>query len=267
LATERAGDRDLVARRNSITASANVLKILDILARRGRITLLDAAAEVGVSTSTAYRLLSTLESAGLADRVRGEGYRAGAKLLEWSMSLLVHLDTRAAAQPTLRGLAAETGLHAFLALLRETGLTTVEIAAPTPDDGQRAFPSLAAPLHATGGGKAVAIHLDPVRLADLLGPEPYQRFTASTPTTWRELRPQLDLVRTRGYAVSANETQEDWVGVGAAILVAGEVTGAISVAGPSTKVGDELIRVIGPRVVRAAHEVADIELRRLSTSG
>jgi DNA-binding IclR family transcriptional regulator len=259
--------RELVARRNTIASSANVLKILDLLARRGHVALAEAAASASVSTSTAYRLLSTLESSGLADRVPGKGYRPGAKMLEWSMSLLVHLDTRTAAQPILRALAATSGSHVFLALLRDTGLTTVEIIPPSPDAPPRRWPGMTGALHATGGGKAVAIHLEPTRLAELLGPEPYQRFTGSTPTTWRELRPQLDLARSRGYAVAINETQEDWTGVGAAILVRGEAIGAVSLAGPAGRFNEETIDLSGQRVMRAAAEIGEIEGRRTEPVG
>ena len=46
-------------------------------------------------------------------------------------------------------------------------------------------PGAAVPIHAAALGKAVAVHLEPQQLAAMLGPEPYERFTPNTPTTWQ----------------------------------------------------------------------------------
>jgi DNA-binding IclR family transcriptional regulator len=250
--------RRTVASRNAVNASMNALVILDQLARGGQVSLADAARVAGVSNSTAFRVLSTLEAFGLADRSPKGGYRGGARLLSWIVSLHAHLDTQGVAGPALRELSRVSGDHVYLALLRETGLTVVEALPPEPDAPPFIGLHPGAPIHATALGKAVAMHLEPTRLAALLGPEPYQRFTPVTPTSWRDLRPQLDEARSRGYATAVDEMRDGWTGVAAPIMDDGEVLGSVSVFGPTSGYTPGRISDAGGWVLGA---VRDIEQR------
>jgi len=261
-AEEPGSPRSLVARRNSTTASTNVLKVLDLLAGRGRVSLVETAESLAVSTSTAYRLLATLEAFDLADRLPVGGYRPGARLLRWTSSVLVHLDTRTFAEPILKALVAKSGDYVYLSLLRESGLAVVDELAPRP--GQPPFeegdPS--APLHATAMGKAVAIHLEPLRLARLLGPEPYERYSEATLTAWRELRADLDEARTRGYTTAVDEIRPGWTGVAAAIFAGGDVIGSVSAFGPTADYDEARTALVGRWVMAAAAEITERETSR-----
>ena len=62
----------------------------------------EAAELAGVSKSTAYRLLATLEVAGLAERLPESGYRAGVEAMRWASRLLAGLDVRTVALPALQ---------------------------------------------------------------------------------------------------------------------------------------------------------------------
>ena len=70
------GDEDRGGR-YSINAVANALALMAALAEHESLSLADAALVTGVSRSTAYRLLVTLEEARLAERMASGGYRAG----------------------------------------------------------------------------------------------------------------------------------------------------------------------------------------------
>ena len=259
IAAELAVDRRPPAERNSIAAAANVLSLLKVLANEQHVTLERAAAEADVSVSSAYRLLSTLESAGLAERVRGGGYRPGASALEWAGNLLNRLDARRTALPIVRRLPMLPGESGYLALLRTAGLTAVII---SPADASWPLPQnpvsldSTVPLHAAALGRSVAIHLEPGRLAHLLGPEPYHRYTERTVTTWRELSPYLDDARLNGYALAVDEVTMGVSGVAAAVWAGGDVIGSISIAGPTRAfVGDRAAEA-ARAVVEAAREVS-----------
>ena len=247
------------AERNSIAAAANVLAILRILANEQHVTLERAAAEADVSVSSAYRLLSTLESAGLAERVRGGGYRPGAGALEWAGNLLNRLDARRAALPIVRQLPMLPGETGYLALLRTAGLTAVII---SPADASQPLAQnpvsldSTVPLHAAALGRAVAIHLEPGRLAHLLGPEPYHRYTDRTVTSWRELSPFLDDARVNGFAVSVDEVTMGVSGVAAAVWAGEDVIGSISIAGSTEEFGSDRQADAARAVVEAAREVS-----------
>ena len=128
------------AERYSIGAVSKALVLLDALADHRSLSLGDAAEAAGASKSSAYRLLATLEAAGLAERLPEGGYRAGAGAIRWASQLLGQLDVRTVAEPTLRRLRDETGETVNLAVLRDTSLIYVE------DPGQS--------LTAANGGRA-----------------------------------------------------------------------------------------------------------------
>ena len=245
------------AERYSIGAVANALSLLGAIAEREVLSLGEAAEIAGVSKSTAYRLLATLEVAGLVERLPESGYRAGVEAIRWASRLLASIDVRSAAMPSLRRLRDETGETVNLAILRDTSLAYVEILESPAAFRMADVPGAVVPVHATALGQAISIHLEPHRLATLIGPEPYQRFTPNTPTSWEAFNANLGSARARGYGVDLEAVALGVACVGAAVLDSGRVVGAISVSAPRTRLSNERIDAIGPRLVAAAREVSD----------
>ena len=247
---ERAG-------RYTIEAVANALAIFGAIAGRDVLSLGDASEVAGVSKSTAYRLLATLEGAGFVERLPGGGYRAGAEAVRWASLLLAQLDVRTVAGPMLRQLRDETGETVNLAVLRDDSLVYVDILESPSPFRMADVPGSVAPLHATALGKAVAIHLDPARLAAILGPEPYVQLTGRTPGTWQELNERLGRARTDGYAVDMEEVAAGVACVAAPILVRGQVIAAISVSAPRARMTDDVIATVGRRIVEVAALISE----------
>jgi DNA-binding IclR family transcriptional regulator len=249
-------DRQRQAERYSIGAVENALSLLGAIAEREVLGLAEAADIAGVSKSTAYRLLATLEVAGLVERLPESGYRAGVEFVRWASRLLAGLDIRTVAMPTLRRLRQETGETVNLALLRDSSLVYVEILESPAAFRMADVPGSVVPIHATALGKAVAVHLEPGQLATMLGPEPYQRFTAATPTTWQAFNELLGRTRANGYAVDLEEVAVGVACVGAAVLDGGRVVGALSVSAPRARMTDARIDEVGRMLVTEAGEVS-----------
>jgi IclR family acetate operon transcriptional repressor len=249
-------DRQRQAERYSIGAVENALTLLGAIAERDVLGLGEAAEIAGVSKSTAYRLLATLEVAGLAERLPESGYRAGVEAVRWATRLLAGLDVRTVALPTLRRLREETGETVNLAILRDTSLVYVEILESPAAFRMADVPGAAVPIHAAALGKAVAVHLEPQQLAAMLGPEPYERFTANTATTWQAFNAALASTRTLGYGVDLEEISVGVACVGAAVLDGGRVAGAISVSAPRARMTDARIAQVGQTLLTMAAEVS-----------
>jgi len=244
------------AERYTIDAVANALSILGAIASRPVLGLSEAAEVGGVSRSTAYRLLATLEWAGLVERLPEGGYRAGVGAIRWATQLLAQLSVRTVAEPYLRQLRDESGETVNLAVLRDRVLVYVEILESPAAFRMADAPGTIAPIHSTALGKAVATHLDPTRLAAILGPEPYQRFTTATATTWPQLSGRLDEARARGYATDLEEAAAGVVCVAAAVVVRGAVVGAISVSAPRARMDDQRVAATGARLREIADRIA-----------
>ena len=256
VATNGRSARQRQAERYSIGAVENALTLLGAIADRDVLGLGQAAEIAGVSKSTAYRLLATLEVAGLVERLPESGYRAGVEAIRWASRLLAALDVRTVALPTLRQLRQETGETVNLALLRDSSLVYVEILESPAAFRMADIPGSVVPIHATALGKAVAVHLEPQLLAAILGSEPYERYTPRTSTTWHAFNASLGPTRATGYGVDMEEVSIGVACVGAAVLDGGRVVGAMSVSAPRARMTDARIEEVGQRLVAMAAEVS-----------
>jgi DNA-binding IclR family transcriptional regulator len=257
--TDPGADRRSIADRNGLSAAGHLLEVLKLFGERKQVLLADVRDRVGVPSTTAYRLLSTLEAAGFIERGPKRGYRAGAAALTWAASLLSSLDVRTVARPILERMPTLPGEAVYLAVLREAGLVAVDIL--HPDAMPHVLPEplnddMRVPLHASALGHAVAVHLSPHRLSDLLGPEPYRRWTAATPVTWSELAPRLEDVRGRGIAIARDGVTTGLTGVAAPLFAGRAIAGAISITGPSTLLDGHRVEKATELVRRAAVEIS-----------
>ena len=198
---DEATSRQERAERYTIEAVANALAILGAIVGRDALGLGEAAEIAGVSKSTAYRLLATLEGAGLVERLPEGGYRPGIEAVRWASRLLDQLDVRRVASPLLRRLRDDVGETVNLAILRDGSLVYVDILeSPSPFRMADSVGAIA-PIHATALGKSWRSTSSPRRLAAILGPEPYRALTAKTPD---DLAPAQRAASTRpardGYA-------------------------------------------------------------------
>jgi DNA-binding IclR family transcriptional regulator len=253
--------RERRAARHAVAPATNVLAVLSMFSEREYVALRDVRDGLGVSSATAYRLLASLEAAGFAERVSRQGYRAGARALQWAANLLANLDVRYVARPVMRRIPTLPGEAVYLAVLRDAALVvvdTIHAEAPTVSALESLREDMRVQVHAAALGRAVAAHLDPGRLAAILGPEPYPRLTDRTPTTWHALSARLDDVRVRGYAVSRDEADRGVTAVAAAIFSDRDVVGSLSITGPSAQLDDSRMDVASGLVKRAAERITNL---------
>jgi IclR family acetate operon transcriptional repressor len=244
------------ASRYTVNAVATALRIFGKVVEDGSTSLEGAAEAAGVSRSTAYRLLATLTSLGLLERIPGGGYMPGPQAFLWATRLLEQLDLKDLSTPILQRLREERGESVNLALLQGTELIYVQvfespgILRTVESVGSRV------PLHAAAIGKAVAAFVDPEQLSQLLGDEPYPRLTANTVTTRIALERELETIRESGYSLDLESVEPGVVCIGAPVFRGGRVAGAISLSGPRARVTDAAIRELTPVVVEAGSTIS-----------
>jgi len=216
----------------------------------------DLARAVGLTKTTAFRILTALESEGMVERTE-EGYRLGPELLSLGARALGASGLRQAAGGELRALAEATGETASLEVLVDRDVLVVDEA--TGRHRVATMPSVGArwPAHAASTGKAVLAFLPEEDLkAFLRGRLP--RLTPRTITAAAALRRELDRVRERGFAVNAEEMEEGFVAVGAPVRAGdGRVAAAISVGGPRSRLGPERVADLGRLVPAAAARISE----------
>ena len=209
--------------------------------------LTELARAVGLNKTTAYRLLTALESEGLVEHSpEGDGYRSGPELVAMGSRALGAADLRFAARGELDALARATRETVTLEVLVGGDALILDEAVGGHVIGS--LPSIGTrwPAHATSTGKVLLAFLpDEDRAGRTAGPLP--RVTPRTIAEPAALRRELARVRERGYAVSSEELEPGFVAVAAPIRGAdGRVVAALSVGGPKA-------RLTGERTSEIAH--------------
>jgi DNA-binding IclR family transcriptional regulator len=246
--------------RYDVAVLANALDILYAIGERptGVLSTAEASQKLGISRSTAYRLLMTMLARGFVDRdPEGNGWTLG-----WRFFALAQ-RTRA---DKLRAVAA-----AAMRRVLEQESETVNLAAFTGDelvyiatlDSPRAFrmteaPGETAPLHATSLGKAVLAALPGEALTTALEKLEFVRITDSTIRTREALEAQLEETRRRGWSVEHGETETGVSCVGAAILDGdGLPVAAISVSVPDVRLKDGRADRIGLTLAKESQAISE----------
>ncbi len=247
---------------NSETAPTGVqsveraLTILEILARAGEEGVTAIATEIGVHKSTAFRLVSALENAGLVEQAGERGkYRLGMGILRLAGATTARLDVVQEARPICRTLAASTGETVNIAVLAERSALYVDQVVGGSSVQAHNWVGQHIPLHATSNGKVLLSELTEDELTRTLAS--LAAYTEATITTRKGLRQELEHVRAAGYAVAVDELEAGLTAVAAPIRNAhGDIVASLSLSGPTFRLDKARVDEVLPALVAAAHEIS-----------
>jgi IclR family transcriptional regulator, acetate operon repressor len=221
---------------NTLGSLDRGLAVLELIALRGEARLAELAIELGTSRTTMFRVLETLRSRGFAEHVpASHTYRLGPASRSLAAQATGSAITRLA-EPVMAELRNRTGETVNLVSV-QGGRLVYELVL----EGRyslRSLPSLGQTVapHGSALGKAVLASSPPAMRELLLGPEPYQQFTANTITARRRLDAELEAIWQRGFATDEEENETGLTCVAAAIRGAdGRPGWAISVSGLSDR--------------------------------
>jgi DNA-binding IclR family transcriptional regulator len=216
-------------------------------------TLSSLAQTLGLSRTTAHRLLAALESEGFVTHAPGDQtYRPGPELAAFALHASPIHHLRTLARPLLEHLAETSGETATLELLTGNEVLIVDevpsrrLVAAHTEIGTRW------PLHVTSTGKALLASMaESEREAHLA--RPLVAFTPHSVTDRVALRRELATIRRRGYATAREEIEPGYAAVGAAFAdAAGRPLGALSIGGPSSRMSGVDLDRLGPMAVSGA---------------
>lgn len=229
-----------------VRAVERAAQILDILGTVGRATLSDLARRSELPKPSVFRMVRTLESVGLVERLPGsESYRLGVRCLALGQAYLDATDLRSEARPILEQLREDFDETVHLAVLddelRVVYLDKLETAHAVGLMMSRIGKTV--PSFCTGVGKALLAERegDPVSLLQARGVlRPYTGDTICDPDA---LRIELEATRERGYALDLGEHEPGVRCIASPIRGPQEITvAALSIAGPSNRIPKRLLR-------------------------
>jgi DNA-binding IclR family transcriptional regulator len=233
----------------AIASVDSALLLATLLQQEGPMRVTDAADRLGVSVSTAHRLLGMLVYRDFAEQLPDRRYGPGPLMRRSGLPQAPVARLREAALPHLRRLVDELGETANLMVLagadvRFVATVECEQVLRVGDRTGRALPA-----HLSSGGKAVLAAAQPDVVSTALA--------GLDESTAARVRRELRTVRRRGFAVNAEETETGLTAIGAAVPAGLDVPpAAISLAMPSARYSRDRLPAWGSAVTAAAVAIA-----------
>ncbi len=242
-----------------VPAAAKTLQILEALAVFEKpVTLQDLIEYTGLPKSSIHAILATLETLRYIERDAANTFRLGPKAVQIGAAATRTTNLSQLFHQTARKIVEECGETVQLTILdqaeviyvaREDGTQPVQLAS---NIGGRL------PAYATASGRVLLAALPDESLDALFARRPLPTLTARTISSLNQLKPELSLVRERGYAHDNQETSDGLECLAAPILDrTGQVVAGISVSFLSARASPEHFQRILGLVQRAAQEISE----------
>ena len=241
-----------------VRALGRGLSILECLAAEPELSLSQLSSRLQLPGSTTYRLLETLKKRGFVAQSPETGlYRLGIRAFEVGGAFLTRLRLHEVALPAMRSLVGEINETVNLAIA--DGRDAVYVGQVEGRQLVRMFTQIGArtPLYCTGVGKALLAWRPEDEVRALFEGVPLRPFTPNTITDLPALLRELERVRASGYAVDREERELGVRCVAAPVRDrTGAVAAALSVSAPSSRLSEERIAELAPRVLACAGQIS-----------
>ncbi len=193
----------------TIEALLRGMQVLSLFSRETpALSLTQIKNAAGINKTTAFRIVSTLESAGYLERdPQTKHYYPGLKVLQLGFTALSSLEFRQVARPYLRRLSQETGRTVSLSMLDGMEVVYVDRVLVQQVFGVVLGLGSRIPAHCASLGKAMLAHLPSEDLNRRLVGNDLQDHTPNTLIDRADLDADLSRVRQLGYSVN----DEEWV--------------------------------------------------------
>lgn len=237
-----------------------VLDILEALSNTPQgMSLSDLADVTQLHISTTHRLVNALVERGYAhkDQLTGK-YRLTLRLFEISKRVSSLLSLLSISEHLLEGLAsfAREAVH----LVERDGNQVVYLYKFEPFQhliNMNTFVGCRNPMYCTGVGKAILSMLPPKEVRSIWQDTDIEAFTPQTITSIEQMEQELATIRRQGFAYD-NEEHEIGVRCVASAICNwnGEPVGAISVSAPASRLTDEKVARILPKIMEISGEIS-----------
>ncbi|HLH66067.1 MAG TPA: IclR family transcriptional regulator [Solirubrobacteraceae bacterium] len=249
--------KQVSANESSVGTLARGLDVLGLFAEHAELTQKQISDLLGLPMPTVHRLTALLTERGWLDRDQAtRRLRLGLEMVRLVPAMMAGMRLPELARPHLLRLASSVQETVNVAILQGA-----EIIYLLSETGDRLLTSqtsvgMRLPAHCTALGKCLLAQLAPESARAALGPEPYERRTERTLTTWAQLAASLEESRRTGVTVSEEEYEVGLVSIAVPVRwVEGPGTAAINVSLPSTRATPEFRARLAHGLLDAAREI------------
>jgi len=242
----------------TVGATETSFSILSYLKAESGANVTDIATALGLSKSTVYNHLRTLNRLGYVVK-EDNTYHLGLKFLDLGNAARDRQNLYEVAKGEIDALVSSIGEHGYV-MVEERGQGVYIYQSKTARGIQTdSHIGTTVDLHATAVGKAYMAHLPEDRRAELLDSLALAPRTEATYTDRDRLEAELNAIRRQGFAFNNEERFVGLRAVGAPVLGPDEeVLAAISVSGPTTRLSGDRYRTEIPEKVRETARIIGI---------
>lgn len=235
------------------------LQVLSLFNRdTGALSLTEIKDAARLSKTTAFRIISTLESVGYLERdLETKKYRPGLKVLQLGFTAISSLEFRQVARPYLRQLSQDVDETVSLSVLDGMDVVYVDRVRKQQIVGVVLGIGSRIPAHCGSMGKVMLAHLPEEELAQRLN----QTLTSCTSHSLVDpaaIEAELNQVHQQGYALNDEELEIGLRAVAAPIWDhTNHVVAAINVTGSVRTIScQRMVEELAPRVCDTAVQIS-----------
>jgi len=245
----------IMTEKSSIQVIDRLSHLLDAIARYPRpVSLKVLAAETGLHSSTAFRILSALTANGFVTRDENGKYQLGNKLLRLGSRVHAKTDLREMARPFMERLRDQIGESVNLTVREGDEVVYIDKATPNRMMHVQQLVGSRAPLHVTAVGKMMLALGGEEECRSYAERTNLPAYTRNTINTLAKLNEEADRLRQQGFAYD-NEEAEIGVGcIGVLVYDAlGSITAGLSISAPIERRKAEWV----PLVIEAGKQISE----------
>lgn len=215
----------------------HALDILDLFFENEALTAADAARLLGLSRSTAFRFLVTLEKRGFLTRAESGKYRLGLNILSLGMVAQSRMELVPLVHPHLVRLAESSGETAHLAIPDgPINIMFIDKAVSRCRLKTDLAPDFRPLAHCAAAGKALLAYQPEQFINQYLRRVAFVQTTPNSIRDARGLLEVIDRIRERGYASDDEEIELGLTCYAMPLMDSGgHVLAAVSLSGPTTR--------------------------------
>ena len=221
-----------------MTTSDRLLSVLGLFTiERPEWTIEDAANELGLAVSTAYRYFRSLSKAGLVVAFATGRYVLGPAIIQYDRQIRLRDPLATAAQPIMKRLTEQLPAHTLVLLcrlFRNQVICVQQESAERPEFAVSYERGRAMPLFRGAASKIILANM-PLRTVKSLHGEHAAKFAqASLGKNWEEAKERLRALRNAGYSITQGELDPGMCGIAVPVFEpAGAVVGSLGMVIPA----------------------------------
>lgn len=249
--------------KNPIQVVDRLFGVLELLAERGAMGLMDISKEMELNKSTVHRILNSLIYMGYVKQNETTSqYMMTYKICALSDSVLKMTDIVDIARPFLKELSFKTGETVHL--VQRDGTNAVYIdKVETGTNTVRLISSIGKtiPLYCSGVGKAMLAKMEESSVRKIWNFSEIQSYTDKTIVDIDSLFQELEIIRQRGYSI---DDEENEIGVRCVAVALDDHKGrpsyAISISAPEIRMKEERMTELAQMLMETKKALQEVNV-------